>query len=93
MSDVYAVIEVAVVRAQRDLRRGVLPRDIQARIPYARAEGSLRRDMSAMWATGRLVRVGGAGCRRGYRVPTMIERLSWQINGGVFPVGSERLVA
>lgn len=93
MDAIYGQIETAVTRAQRDLRRGVLPRDIQSRLPYSRAEGSLRRDMMAMHHHGRLIRIGGAGARRGYRVPTKIERLSWSINGGIFPYGCERLSA
>lgn len=82
---VYEQIEMAVQRAQRDLRRGVLPRDVQARLPYRRAEGSLRRDMVGMYRAGRLVRVGGGGARRGYRLPTRAERLSYVINRGVWP--------
>jgi hypothetical protein len=65
---VYEQILSVVRRGERDLRRGVLPRDVVARLPYRRAEGTVRRDMSAMWALGILERVGGEGCRRGYRV-------------------------
>lgn len=86
---VYQEIESAVGKAQRDLRRGVLPRDVQARLPYNRAEGSLRRDMGAMWANGRLVRVGGAGARQGYRLPSRIEKMAWHINQGMWPYGAE----
>lgn len=88
---VWAEIEKALRLAQRDLRRGVLPRDVQARLPYSRAEGSLRRDMLAMYQAGRLVRVGGAGARRGYRMPTRAEMIAWQCNAGCWPVGSETL--
>lgn len=88
---VWDEIEKAMVRAQRDLRRGVLPRDVQSRLPYARAEGSLRRDMLAMYLAGRLVRVGGMGARRGYRLPTRTERVAWVCNAGCWPVGSETL--
>lgn len=88
---VWGEIEKAMSKAQRDLRRGVLPRDVQSRLPYARAEGSLRRDMLAMYQCGRLVRVGGVGARRGYRLPTRVERVAWLCNAGCWPLGSERL--
>jgi len=90
MGMVYAEISKAVGTAERDLRRGVLPRDVQSRLPYSRAEGSLRRDMLAMANAGLLVRVGGAGARQGYRLPTRIEALAWHINRGMWPVGTER---
>lgn len=90
MAMVYDEILKAVVKAQRDLRRGVLPRDVQARLPYSRAEGSLRRDMLAMYECGLLVRVGGYGARRGYRVPTRTESLAWRANGGMWPPFCER---
>lgn len=88
---VYDWIEYELPKAGRDLRRGVLPRDMQPRLPFYRAEGSLRRDMSAMWGQGRLVRVDGAGARQGYRLPTLMERVAFSINGGVWPVGVERV--
>jgi hypothetical protein len=88
---VWIEIEKALSKAQRDLRRGVLPRDVQARLPYARAEGSLRRDMLAMYQAGRLVRVGGLGARRGYRLPSRVERVAWGCNAGQWPAGSEEL--
>lgn len=86
MELVYSEIEAAVVKAQRDLRRGVLPKDVQSRLPYSRAEGSLRRDMAEMAYDGRIVRVGGQMARRGYRMPTLAERVSRLCNGGVWPV-------
>lgn len=89
MKFVYGQIGEAVALAQRDLRRGVLPRDVQPRLPYGRAEGSLRRDMLNMTRTGMLVRVGGYGARRGYRLPTPMERLSWMVNRGRWPVYTE----
>lgn len=89
---VYDWIEFKMRRAQRDLRRGVLPRDMQPRLPFYRAEGSLRRDMSAMWREGRLVRVEGEGARQGYRTPTRMERVAFSINGGVWPYGVERVM-
>ena len=92
MDMVYDEIEQAVQAAQRDLRRGVLPRDVQTRLPYSRAEGSLRRDMYAMFTTGRLVRIGGEGARRGYRLPTRMERIAFVINRGIWPLGVERVL-
>lgn len=91
MRMIYEQIEAAVSRAQRDLRRGVLPRDVQARLPYSRAEGSLRRDMLHMYSSGMLIRVGGYGSRRGYRVPTPAERISYSCNGGRWPPGCEQI--
>lgn len=88
---VFGEIEKAVERLQRDLRRGVLPREVMMRLPYSRAEGSLRRDMLAMYQQGWLVRVGGNGARRGYRLPTRLERMAWQVNRGIWPVGAERV--
>lgn len=89
---VYEAIENAVAKAYRDLGRGVLPRDIQARLPYDRAEGSLRRDMLAMYSAGRLVRVAGHGARQGYRLPHVIEKLAFAVNGGMWPYGTESVV-
>jgi hypothetical protein len=86
---VYEAIESAVAKAYRDLRRGVLPRDIQGRLPYDRAEGSLRRDMLQMYAAGRIVRVGGQGARQGYRPPTLMEKLAYTLNRGMWPHGTE----
>jgi hypothetical protein len=90
---VYEEIEMALGKAQRDLRRGVLPKDVQARLPYNRAEGSLRRDMLAMYEAGRLVRVGGHGARRGYRLPTRLEKLCFALNRGMWPHGTEFVVS
>lgn len=90
---VYQEIETAMSKAQRDLRRGVLPRDVQARLPYNRAEGSLRRDMLAMYEAGRLVRVGGHGARRGYRLPSRLERMCFTLNRGMWPHGTEFVTA
>lgn len=87
---VWAEIERAMKAAQRDLRRGVLPRDVQARLPYSRAEGSLRRDMLAMYRMGWLIRLGGYGARRGYRLPTRMERMAYRVNQR-WPVGCESL--
>ncbi len=102
---VYEEIEKAVAKACRDLGRGVFPRDVQPRLPYGaskrpdgtyeggRAEGSLRRDMLAMWAAGRLVRVGGQGARRGYRLPSRMEKLAYTLNRGMWPHGTEFVVS
>ncbi len=98
---VYEEIEKAVKQAYRDLQRGVFPRDVQPRLHYGaskktdgkyeggRAEGSLRRDMLAMWAAGRLVRVSGRGARQGYRLPSRMEKLAFSINRGMWPHGTE----
>lgn len=88
---VFGEIEKAVGHLQRDLRKGVLPREVMCRLPYGRAEGSLRRDMLAMYEQGRLVRLGGYGARQGYRLPSALERLAWRLNQGMWPVGAERV--
>jgi hypothetical protein len=89
---VYEHIEIKVRRVQRNLRRGVLPRDVQPVLNFYRAEGSLRRDMYDMYLQGRLVRVEGEGARQGYRLPTPMEKLAWDLNGGLWPRGTERLM-
>ena len=89
---VYEQIEAAMVKSQRDLRRGILPRDVQTRLPYNRAEGSLRRDMLAMYEAGRIVRVGGHGARRGYRLPSRMEKLAYALNRGMWPHGTEYVI-
>lgn len=89
MEQVYHDIIKCVKVAQQNLRGGVFPKDAQAWLPYSRAEGSLRRDMAAMNCAGLLVRVGGTGARRGYRLPTALERVAWQVNRGVWPHGAE----
>lgn len=91
---VFEEIEKAVAKAYRNLRRGVFPRDVQPLLPYdGRAEGSLRRDMLQMYATGRLVRVAGHGARQGYRLPTRMEKLCWVLNRGMWPHGTEFVVS
>jgi len=87
---VYEEIEKAMAVAQRELKRGVLPKDVQARLPYRRAEGSVRRDMGDMARIGRLVRLGGTGARQGYRLPTRMERICWGFMQ-MFPVGTEKV--
>jgi hypothetical protein len=69
-----------------------LPRDVQTRLPYNRAEGSLRRDMLAMYEQGRIVRVGGHGARRGYRLPSRMEKLAYALNRGMWPHGTEFVI-
>ena len=88
----YKLIVHHTLRAQRELHRPVFPWEVQGRLPIPRAEGSLRRDMYYLYMTGRLVRVGGNDARQGYRVPTAMERLSWALNGGLWPLGCERVV-
>lgn len=88
--EIYEAIEACVLVASRQLGRGVLPRDVQAMLPYARAEGSVRRDMLNMAQAGRLVRLYGEGCRRGYRLPTRMERMAFSIIDKM-PMGAEQL--
>lgn len=89
---VYDHIEHVVKVAQRDLGRAVFPWEVQGRLLVSRAEGSLRRDMYKMYQAGRLVRVGGDGARRGYRLPSRMERLAWVVNAGLWPLGAERVM-
>lgn len=63
---------VAVVRRlERDLAlvtgRGVFPWQVQSRLEVGLHEATLRRKMAQMAEAGELIRVGGAGARRGYR--------------------------
>lgn len=87
----YKLVEHHTRQVQRDLHRAVYPWEVQARLPIARSEASLKRDMNHLYQSGRLVRVGGEGARQGYRLPTLMERVSWSINQGVWPHGSERI--
>lgn len=88
---VYRLIEHHLGHVQRDLRKPVFPWELQGHLPINRAEGSLRRDMYHLYRTGRLVRVAGDGARQGYRLPTPTEKLAFRLNGGVWPVGAERV--
>ncbi|MCK6581083.1 MAG: hypothetical protein L6Q98_23560 [Anaerolineae bacterium] len=67
----YVAIVHIVQRRQRDVRdgRGVLPVAVQSWLNEYRAEQTLRREMSYLARQGVLERVGGKGCRRGYRIP------------------------
>lgn len=71
-------IEIVRIVAERQRHagpgRGVLPRTVQGFLDIYRAEYSLRRDMMHLVGLGLLVRVGGVGARRGYRVPGGRER-------------------
>jgi hypothetical protein len=87
---VHDWIEMKMYEAQRDLRRAVFPWEIQARLPFDRAEGTLRRDMAIMADTGRLVRMAGDDGRQGYRLPSRMERLAYQSNMGMWPHNAER---
>lgn len=66
----------------------VYPWMIQSRLPYYRAEQSLRRDMVTLYLEGRLIRVGGLGSRKGYRLPNVVERVAFE-SIGRFPFGAE----
>lgn len=91
MDAMYMTIELAVKAAHKDGWGAVMPYEVQRRLPFDRAEGSLRRDMLAMYRCGRLVRVGGEGARQGYRLPSHVERLSFRVNQGMWPFGAERV--
>lgn len=57
-----------VGQLQRTYGRGIYPRDVQAHLGIAACEMTYRRYMVAAWQAGRLVRIGGDGARRGYRL-------------------------
>lgn len=67
-------ISAAIIRIVRERQRnapegrGVLPRTVQCFLDEYRAEQTLRRDMARLAEMGKLVRIGPAGSRRGYRV-------------------------
>lgn len=81
-----------VPRIQRNSRRGVLPVNVQARLDFYVSEQWLRTCMVRMWRNGRLIRIGGAGARRGYRLPTLVERLAFRVTG-MYPFGAEQMGA
>lgn len=56
-----------VLKRQRHVKNGVLPKTVQSGLPVAIAEQTVRRYMARMWADGRLFRYGGTSARRGYR--------------------------
>lgn len=64
------IVEI-VKKLQRNVppRYGVYPFMVQCWLDIYRAEGTLRRDMMTMAERGVLLRMGGTGARRGYRVP------------------------
>jgi hypothetical protein len=63
-------ILATVKRLQRGVPkdRGVFPFQLQAWIDVPRTEQSLRRYMRELAKEGKLCRVGGWNCRRGYRL-------------------------
>lgn len=65
--------DTEIIRVVRMLQRHytrVYPWMLTPQFDLIRVEGSFRRDMSRLAREGRLIRVGGEGSRRGYRVPT-----------------------
>lgn len=90
---VYAEIEVAMRKAHRDHWKTVFPIEIQRRLPFDRAEGSLRRDMLSMVSAGRLIRIGGPDARQGYRLPSRMEKLAYTLNRGMWPHKAEYVMS
>lgn len=74
---------------QRNRRGGALPRHIQPRLEFYVSEQWLRVCMVRLWRRGELIRIGGAGARRGYRLPTLVERLAFRVTG-MYPFGAEQ---
>lgn len=62
----------AVGRLQRDLQTtddlGVFPWQVSSRLDIYRCEQSLRKDMMKLVNSGKLIRIGGEDCRRGYKL-------------------------
>lgn len=75
--DTLTAVEQAIVRIIRQRQRnypphrGVLPVTIACFLDEYRAQQTVRRDCVALWQRGELVRMGGEGSRRGYRVPPL----------------------
>lgn len=63
------ILEI-VRREQRRTQagRGVLPWEVQPWLERYWAEQTIRRIMAMLWRAGLLIRIGGSGSRRGYRV-------------------------
>lgn len=87
VQQVYDDIICIVKRLERTYKT-VYPWMVQARLPYYRAEQSLRRDMVTLYREGRLIRVGGLGSRKGYRLPNVVERVAFE-SVGCFPFRAE----
>lgn len=72
MTELEHEIIKAVGRLQRNLqiteRRGVFPWQVSAQLDVYRCEQSLRKDMMKLVNDGKLIRIGGAECRRGYKL-------------------------
>ena len=62
------VIVQTVRQLQRIYGRGVLPWEVTSWLPFEISIGYTRKSMAALWKSGKLRRVGGAGARRGYTV-------------------------
>lgn len=69
MGEIETDIIRLVARLERNYKR-VYPFMLQPWLEYYRAEQTLRRDMARLARQGLLVRVGGAGARRGYLAPS-----------------------
>lgn len=71
-------IIAAVGRLERDLQTtddlGVFPWQVSARLDIYRCEQSLRKDMMKLVNRGKLIRIGGSDCRRGYKLAPKPQR-------------------
>ena len=82
----FKLILLAVRQIIRDKQDGALPKEVQARLPVVCDEVTVRRYMVQLWLGGLLFRIGWDGLvqvktRRGYRMPTLAERLCYEITG------------
>jgi hypothetical protein len=81
---------VRINRERRSLRHGVLPKHVQTCLPFDISEQVVRKYMVRMSRQGDIIRIGGTGARRGYRLPTLVERVAFAVTG-MFPVGAEQI--
>lgn len=74
---------IAQVRQKQRGRkeRGVFPHELVGWLDEPYHEFTIRRRMVALWERGELIRIGGEGARRGYRVPTVVERVCLALYG------------
>ena len=79
-------ILVAVRQIVRNKQGGALPKDVHAWISLECDEVTVRRYMVQLWRSGLLFRIDWndvirINTRKGYRIPTLAERLCFQITG------------
>ena len=66
---------IAKVRELQRIYSGVLPCELVGWLPFKMSIGYARKTMRRLWLEGKLIRIGGAGARRGYIAPVAVSRL------------------